>query len=140
MKDERFACLNVRCQVLKCQVLKESGLGRRPCPNGSGDWVLRGRRCEEVNRIEELLALLGTDDIDEAVRNLMGERAGMVEMHDENTALRIYNRRLRLVVDYALQVFELCERDLALFITPKAREMIAKSRELVKRMKGKDEL
>jgi hypothetical protein len=31
---------------------------------------------------------------------------GMIELHDENAALRIYNRRLRLVVDYALQVFE----------------------------------
>ena len=82
--------------------------------------------------IEELLALLGTDDIDEAVKNLMGERAGMVELHDENTALRIYNRRLRLVVDYALQVFELCERDLALFITPKVWEMITKSREQIR--------
>ena len=94
----------------------------------------------DVKKIEELLGMLGCDDVVQAVKNLEGERAGMVELHDENTALRIYNRRLRLVVDYALQVFDICERDLALFITPKAREMIAKSRELVKRMKGKDEL
>ena len=53
----------------------------------------------------------------------------MIELHDVNTALTIYNRRLRLVVDYALQVFDICERDLALFITPKAREMIVKSRD-----------
>ena len=87
-----------------------------------------------MNRIEELLGMLGCDDVAEAVRNLEAEREGMRELHDENTALRIYNRRLRLVVDYALQVFDVCERDLALFITPKTREMITKSREMVERM------
>ena len=86
----------------------------------------------DVEKIEELLALLGTDDVGEAVKNLVGEREGMVELHDENTALKIYNRRLRLVVDYALQVFDICERDLALFITPKAREMMEKSREQIR--------
>ncbi|MBK8421788.1 hypothetical protein [Candidatus Villigracilis saccharophilus] len=85
-----------------------------------------------MNRIEELLGMLGCDDVAEAVRNLEAERQGMRELHDENTALRIYNRRLRLVVDYALQVFDVCERDLALFITPKAREMITKSREQIR--------
>ena len=39
---------------------------------------------------------------------------------------------MMLVVDYALQVFDICERDLALFITPKAREMITKSREQIR--------
>ncbi len=34
-------------------------------------------------------------------------------------------------MDYALQVIDVCERDLALFITPKAREMIAKNREQI---------
>ena len=67
-------------------------------------------------------------DVGKAVRNLEGEREGIIELHDENTALRIYNRRLRLVVDYALQMFDICERDLTLFITPKVLEMIAKSR------------
>ena len=86
----------------------------------------------DVKKIEELLAMLGCDDVEQALRNLMGEREGMVELHDENTALKIYNRRLRLVVDYALKVFDICERDLALFITPKAREMIAKSREQIR--------
>ena len=86
----------------------------------------------DVKKIEELLGMLGCDDVVQAVKNLEGERAGMVELHDENTALRIYNRRLRLVVDYALQVFDICERDLALFITPKAREMITKSREQIR--------
>ncbi len=76
--------------------------------------------------------MLGCDDVTEAVRNLEAEREGMRELHDENTALRIYNRRLRLVVDYALQVFDVCEHDLALFITPKAREMITKSREQIR--------
>jgi hypothetical protein len=30
----------------------------------------------DVKKIEELLALLGTDDVGEAVKNLVGEREG----------------------------------------------------------------
>ena len=34
---------------------------------------------EEVKKIEELLALLGTDDVVEAVNNLEGERLGILD-------------------------------------------------------------
>lgn len=79
--------------------------------------------------IEELYSLLGTDDLEQAIKNINEERAGMREIHDENTALKIYNRRLRLIVDYALQVYETVEGDAGVFLTSKAREGIRKSRE-----------
>lgn len=82
-----------------------------------------------MKTIEDLYDLLGTDNIEQALKNLEDERQGMRELHDENNALRIYNRRLRLIVNYALQVFNLCERDLALFVAAKMREMIGNSRE-----------
>lgn len=81
--------------------------------------------------IEELYKLLGTDDLDIAIKNIKAERAGMREMHDENTALKIYNRRLRLIVTYALQVYETVEGDVGVFLASKAREGIRKSREQV---------
>ncbi len=85
-----------------------------------------------MKKIEDLYGLLGTDNVEQAIKNLEDERQGMRELHDENNALRIYNRRLRLVVNYALQVFDLCERDLALFVTAKMRDMMRKSREQIK--------
>lgn len=81
--------------------------------------------------IEELYRLLGTDDLEQAIKNIEAERAGMRELHDENTALKIYNRRLRLIVTYALQVYETCEGDAGIFLTSKAREGIRKSREQI---------
>ena len=80
----------------------------------------------------ELYALLGTDDLEQAIENIKAERAGMRELHDENTALKIYNRRLRLIVGYALQVYETVEGDAGVFLTSKAREGIRKSREQIK--------
>lgn len=85
-----------------------------------------------MKTIEELYDLLDTDNIEQAIKNLEGEREGMQELHDENNALRIYNRRLRLIVNYALQVFDVCERDLALFVTAKMRDMMGKSREQIR--------
>ena len=81
--------------------------------------------------IEDLYKLLGTDDLNQAIKNIKAERAGMLEMHDENTALKIYNRRLRLIVTYALQVYEIVEGDAGMFLTSKAREGIQKSREQI---------
>ncbi len=81
--------------------------------------------------IEELYALLGTDDLEQAIKNIKAEHAGMRELHDENTALKIYNRRLRLIVTYALQVYETVESDAGIFLTSKAREGIRKSREQI---------
>lgn len=81
--------------------------------------------------VEELYALLGTDDLEQAIKNIKAERTGMRELHDENTALKIYNRRLRLIVTYALQVYETVEGDAGIFLTSKAREGIRKSREQI---------
>lgn len=81
--------------------------------------------------VTELYALLGTDDLEQAIENIKAERAAMREIHDENTALKIYNRRLRLIVTYALQVYETVEGDAGIFLTSKAREGIRKSREQI---------
>ncbi|MBI5942888.1 MAG: hypothetical protein HY864_00850 [Chloroflexi bacterium] len=84
-----------------------------------------------AKQVEDLYRFLGTDDLAEALENLEGERQGMRELHDENTALKIYNRRLRLIVDYALQVFEIAEGDAGMFLTSRAREGMRKSREQI---------
>lgn len=81
--------------------------------------------------IEELYRLLGTDDLEQAILNIKAERADMLKLHDENTALKIYNRRLRLIVAYSLQVYETVEGDAGVFLTSKAREGIRKSREQI---------
>ena len=81
--------------------------------------------------VTELYALLGTDDLEQAIENIKAERAAMREIHDENTALKINNRRLRLIVTYALQVYETVEGDAGIFLTSKAREGIRKSREQI---------
>ncbi len=63
---------------------------------------------EEEQAFVTLLNTTGADDLQGVLQVLSEERLGMAQLHDENNALRIYNRRLRLVVNYALQVFELC--------------------------------
>ena len=83
------------------------------------------------DRLEELYRLLGTDDLAQAIENIEGERQGMRELHDENTALKIYNRRLRLLVDFGLQIYDVMERDVGMFLPEKARTLIAKSREQI---------
>ena len=82
-----------------------------------------------MKKIEELLAMLGTDDVVEAVRNLDSERLGMLELDVENKELKNYSKRVQQVVEMALKVFDLMEAECGLFMTGKIRELIRKSRE-----------
>jgi hypothetical protein len=75
-------------------------------------------------RVEYLYRLLGVKDLAEGIANIEAERQGMRELHDENTALKIYNRRLRLVVDYAMRVFGEIESASGVFLPEKVRGMI----------------
>ena len=79
-------------------------------------------------RVEYLYRLLGTEDLAEAIKNIEGERTAMLELHDENTALKIYNRRLRLVVDFTLLIFDALEGEGGMFLSSKVRDLIGKSR------------
>ena len=82
----------------------------------------------EDGKVEELIALLGTSDLDEAIKNIEAERQGMRELHDENTALKIYNRILRLIVEFASQIFDALEGEGGMFLSDKVRGLIGKSR------------
>lgn len=75
-----------------------------------------------------LLEITGSDDLRGVLDTLHAERRGMAELHDENNALRIYNRRLRLLVDYALRVYDDVEKVAGMFLTETARRLIAESR------------
>lgn len=82
----------------------------------------------EDGMVEKLFRLLGTEDLEEAIKNIEREREGMRQLHDENTALRIYNHKIRLVVDYAMRVFAELESTVGLFLPEKVRKMIGESR------------
>jgi len=83
-----------------------------------------------AERVEELYRLFGTEDLAEMIESIEGERQGMRELHDENTALKIYNRRLRLVVEMAARVFDLLG-DVAMFMPGDTRALIEKAREQI---------
>ena len=78
--------------------------------------------------VAKLFQLLGTDDLEQAIKNIEAERQGMRELNDENTALKIYNRILRLVVEFASQIFDDLEGEGGMFLSPKTRNLISKSR------------
>lgn len=59
------------------------------------------------------------------------EREGMAEIHDENTALKILNRRLLLALTLAEKAVTRSESDAAMFITQPGRDAIQKFREQV---------
>lgn len=78
--------------------------------------------------IERFFYLFGTRDLAEIIKNIEAERQGMRELHDENNALRIYNHRLRLVVDFAMRVFAEIEASGLMLLPPKVRDLIGQSR------------
>jgi len=79
---------------------------------------------------ERLLAITGhTSDINEALDEFEHVKEAVGELFDNNQALAILNRRLKLTLDYANQTIAIIERDAAMFITPKARKWIEQFRE-----------
>ncbi len=63
----------------------------------------------------------------EAVAEVARLREQCHKLLDENTALTIYNRRIRLIADLSARVFDLLA-DVALFIPENTRELISKAR------------
>jgi len=80
--------------------------------------------------LNRLLAITGhTSDLDEALDEFESTQKAVAELFDENQALAILNRRMRLTLDFASKAIDIVERDAAMFITPKARKWIEQFRE-----------
>lgn len=77
-----------------------------------------------------LIDFAGTDDLQEALKMWEAEREAMRDLRDENIALRIYNRRLRLVIDLSLRLFTEIEKG-GMFVPAKAFELIEKARGVI---------
>jgi hypothetical protein len=77
-----------------------------------------------------LITFAGTDDPEEALKMWQAEREAMLRLHDENTALRIHNRRLRVALLICSKVFDLL--DGSMFLPNGAGEKITKAREQIK--------
>ena len=77
-----------------------------------------------------LQTFAGVDDPEEALKMWEAERESMLRLHDENTALRIHNRRLRLVFALCARVFDLLDGEM--FLPGGAGGKIAKAREQMK--------
>jgi regulator of replication initiation timing len=70
-----------------------------------------------------------TADLDEALDEFENVKQAVGELFDENQALSILNRRMRLTLDFATKAMDIVERDAAMFVTPKARKWIEQFRE-----------
>jgi regulator of replication initiation timing len=69
-----------------------------------------------------------TADLDEALDEFENVKAAVGELFNENQALSILNRQMRLTLDFASKAMDIVERDAAMFITPKARKWIEQFR------------
>ena len=70
-----------------------------------------------------------TSDLDEALDEFEKVKEAVGELFDDNQALAILNRRMRLTLDFAAKAIDIVERDASMFITPKARKWIEQFRE-----------
>ena len=73
-----------------------------------------------------ILRFSGSEDLGEALAAWQAERSDMLILHDQNTALKINDRRMRLVIQMCARVFELL--DGSMFLPPKVGDMIVKVR------------
>jgi regulator of replication initiation timing len=70
-----------------------------------------------------ILAITGhTSDINEALDEFENVKEAIGELHDENQALSIINRRLLLCLDLAQSSVQAMEKDASMFITDKTRK------------------
>ena len=83
---------------------------------------------QEELAFQTLLNYTGEDNLQGILRVLSEERWAMAQMHDTNTALKIYNRRLRFVVDLALKIYQEIEDFSPMFLPERVRKMIGDSR------------
>jgi hypothetical protein len=82
---------------------------------------------------QHLYKMAGADNLDEVIANWEAERQSMRELHDNNTALIIYNRRLRLIITLCEKTFEMLDMQGALFLPEKVIETINQVREQIKK-------
>jgi len=105
-----FRDSTVKALVHECQNLKRA----------AGDSELQARA----------LSITGhTSDLNEALDEFENVKEAVGELFDENQALAILNRRMRLTLDFAAKAMDIVERDAQMFITPKARKWIEQFRE-----------
>jgi regulator of replication initiation timing len=71
---------------------------------------------------DRLFAITGhTADLDEALDEFENVKAAVSELHDENQALTILNRRLRLCLDLARVSLTAMQGEAGMFISDKTR-------------------
>ena len=71
---------------------------------------------------ERILSITGhTSDINEALDEFENVKQAVAELYDENQALTILNRRLRLCLTLAEAAINTMQSDAAMFITEKTR-------------------
>ena len=70
-----------------------------------------------------------TSDLNEALDDFERTKESVTELFDDNQALSILNRKLRLTLDLAFTVIALTEKDAGMFITEKTRKRIAEFRD-----------
>ena len=75
----------------------------------------------------------GTDNLEDALKMWQAEREAMGELHDENTALKIYNRRLRLVIDLVLRLCTELDKG-GMFLPAKVPALVTNIRKVIKDM------
>lgn len=87
---------------------------------------------EPRSNIQDLLDYAGAADLSEALSIWQAERQGMGELHDENTALRLINRRLRLAISLFTRVLD--KIDGQMFLPPGTQSTINLVRDQLKKV------
>ncbi len=80
---------------------------------------------------EYLYRITGADSLAEAITAIETERQIMRDLKDTNTALRIYNRRLRLIIILAEKTFVMIEQQGSLFLPPEVMKIIGDVRKQI---------
>lgn len=79
----------------------------------------------------DLYHMTGADSLDEVIANWEAERQAMRELHDANTALVIYNRRIRLIITIAVKAFDMLDQQGSMFLPSKVMDIIAQVRDQI---------
>jgi hypothetical protein len=88
----------------------------------------------ETHAAYELLRMAGVDNLVDALKNWEGERIAMRALHDQNTALRIWQRRFILVVGFMVQLLDIFEKEGSLFFPLKSQQLMASVRKQIAEM------
>lgn len=84
-------------------------------------------------KTQDLYRMAGADNLDDVIKNWEAERQGMRELHDNNAALAIYNRRIRLIIILCIKAFDILESQGTLFLPEKAANVIIQVRDQIKK-------